>query len=111
MGNEENKSQKQPYEKPTATKLTREQAKLKLMGYVMMGNGQAKELLEILFQQETFEKQPYEKPTATQLTREQARLKLIGHAMMGSKEALKLLDTLFENKKRDNNDTKHKQSA
>lgn len=52
MGNEESKPQKKPYEKPTATKITREQAKLKLMGHAMMGDKQAKELLDLLFEDE-----------------------------------------------------------
>lgn len=52
MENEESKPQKQPYEKPTVTKLTREQAMLKLMGHAMMEDEQAKELLDILFERE-----------------------------------------------------------
>jgi hypothetical protein len=40
------------YEKPTVTKLTREQAMLKVMGYAMMGSRTAKELLELLFEAE-----------------------------------------------------------
>jgi ribose 5-phosphate isomerase RpiB len=113
MGNEEGKPQKKPYERPTATKLTREQAKLKLMGYAMMGDKQAKELLDILFQQENpqTEKRPYERPTATELTREQAKLKLMGQAIMGSKEAKDLLDMFFENKKQNQNGTEQKKSA
>jgi hypothetical protein len=50
MGNEENKPQKKPYEKPTATKLTQEQARLKLMNCAMMGSKEAKELLDLLFE-------------------------------------------------------------
>jgi ribose 5-phosphate isomerase RpiB len=113
MANEESKPPKKPYEKPTATELTREQAKLKLMGYAMMGDEQAKELLDILFQQENLqrEKQPYERPTATELTREQAKLKLMGHAMMGSKQAKELLDMFFDNKKQSKTESEHKKSA
>jgi hypothetical protein len=54
--NEENSLQKEPYEKPTATKLTREQAKLKLMGHAVMGDEGAKELLERIFQEESAKK-------------------------------------------------------
>jgi hypothetical protein len=50
MANEENRPPKKPYEKPTATKLTREQAKLKLMGHAMMGSKEAKELLDMSFE-------------------------------------------------------------
>jgi hypothetical protein len=83
------------------------------MGYAMMGEEQAKELLDILFQQENLqrEKQPYEKPTATELTREQAKLKLMGHAMMGSKEAKELLGMFFDNKKQSQTESEHKKSA
>jgi hypothetical protein len=49
MGNEDNKSEKKPYEKPTATKLTRAQTKFKLMREAMMGSEEAKELLDTLF--------------------------------------------------------------
>jgi hypothetical protein len=56
MAEEEKKPAKQPYEKPTATQITREQAKLKLMGHAMMGDEQAKELLDILFGQEQEER-------------------------------------------------------
>lgn len=113
MGNDESRPPKKPYEKPTVTKLTREQAKLKLMGCAMMGDDQAKELLEILFHHETPEqkKQPYEKPTMTEMTREQAQLKLMGQAMMGSEEAKELLEMFFGNKKQKNDDTEHKKSA
>jgi hypothetical protein len=40
---------KTPYFKPTATKLTDEQAKLKLLGHATMGDQGAKELLEMMF--------------------------------------------------------------
>ena len=113
MGDEEKKPPKKPYEKPTATKLTREQAKLKLMGHAMMGSEEAKELLDILFQQENphSTKQPYEKPTVTELTREQARMKLMGQAMMGSRGAKELLEILFKEENRDNDDVESKKSA
>jgi hypothetical protein len=42
----------QVYEKPTVTKLTREQAMLKVMGYAIMGSRTAKELLDLLFEAE-----------------------------------------------------------
>jgi hypothetical protein len=51
MRNTEN-LEPQAYEKPTVTKLTREQAMLKVMGYAMMGSRTAKELLELLFEAE-----------------------------------------------------------
>ncbi len=118
MGAEENKQQKKPYEKPTVTRLTGEQAKLKLMGYAMIGNENAKALLDILFQRENeqSQKQQYEKPTATKLTREQARMKLMGQVMMGNKEARELLDILFEEENQheedqENDDTGGKKSA
>jgi hypothetical protein len=41
--------QKKPYQKPTARKLTREQALLTLMGPAMMGDEGAMELLEMMF--------------------------------------------------------------
>ena len=50
---DENRRPKTAYEKPTATILTGEQAKLKLMGHAMMGDEGAKELLERVFQEET----------------------------------------------------------
>jgi len=40
---------KKPYVKPTATKITDEQAKLKLFGHATMGDQGAKDLLEIMF--------------------------------------------------------------
>ena len=65
MPNKENKRQREPYEKPTATKLTPEQAKLKLTG--MVGDEQAKELFDILFQQahEQSQQQSHGRPAAT----------------------------------------------
>jgi hypothetical protein len=42
------RSQKKPYHKPTITKLTPEQAKLKLLGLTTMSEG-AKELLDRMF--------------------------------------------------------------
>jgi hypothetical protein len=38
-----------PYEKPTLTKLTPEQAKLKLLGHASKGDKGAQELLELMF--------------------------------------------------------------
>jgi hypothetical protein len=40
---------KKPYVKPTATKLTDEQAKLKLLGHAITGDQGAKDLLEMVF--------------------------------------------------------------
>jgi hypothetical protein len=113
MESEESEPRKQPYEKPTATKVNREQAKLKLMGHAMLGDEQAKELLDILFQQEELStaKQPYEKPMLTEITMEQLKLKLMGDAMMGSKQAKEMLGALFENSKQNNDCTGRKKSA
>ena len=40
---------RKPYGKPTATKLTHEQAKLKLLGAAIMGDEGAKDLLGLVF--------------------------------------------------------------
>jgi len=40
---------RKPYGKPTVTKLTHEQAKLKLFGEVSIGNEEARKLLEEMF--------------------------------------------------------------
>lgn len=40
---------KKPYVKPTAIKLTHEQAKLKLLGHASKGDQGAKDLLEMMF--------------------------------------------------------------
>jgi hypothetical protein len=40
---------RKPYEKPTVTKLTPEQAKLKLLGHASAGDQGAKDLLELMF--------------------------------------------------------------
>jgi hypothetical protein len=50
--NHEKRRQKRAYEKPTATRLTREQAKLKSMGCAMIGSKKAREFLELLFKVE-----------------------------------------------------------
>ena len=42
---------KKPYVKPTVTKLTDEQAKLKLLGHAIMGDQGAKDLLEEMFRE------------------------------------------------------------
>lgn len=67
MPNEENKRQREPYEKPTATKLTPEQAKVKLMDHATVGDEQAKELFDTLFQQahQQSQKQSHGRPAAT----------------------------------------------
>jgi hypothetical protein len=51
MGNDEKKAKepRKPYEKPTAIKLTTEQAKLKLLGHAIFGDQGAKDLLEMMF--------------------------------------------------------------
>jgi len=46
---EKKEKHRKPYEKPTATKLTPEQAKLKLLGHASMGDEGAKDLLKALF--------------------------------------------------------------
>jgi hypothetical protein len=46
---DENKKKRQPYEKPTATKLTPEQAKPKLLAHAMKGDEGASELLDLIF--------------------------------------------------------------
>lgn len=43
---------RRPYEKPTVTKLTPEQAKLKLLDHAIMGDQGAKDLLELMFPDE-----------------------------------------------------------
>lgn len=40
---------RKPYEKPTVTKLSLEQAKLKLLGHASMGRQGAKDLLKLMF--------------------------------------------------------------
>jgi hypothetical protein len=40
---------RKPYQKPTATKLTPEQARLKLLGHEVLGHRGAMELLELMF--------------------------------------------------------------
>lgn len=40
---------RKPYGKPTVTKLTPEQAKLKLLGHASMGEQGAKDLLKMMF--------------------------------------------------------------
>lgn len=50
---------RKPYEKPTATQLTTEEAKRKLLEYARRGDRGAKEILEIMFPEEakTFPKE------------------------------------------------------
>ena len=43
------KMKRKPYEKPTVTKLTPEQAKPKLLAHAMKGDEGARELLELIF--------------------------------------------------------------
>jgi len=52
MENANEEKRWKPYEKPTATKLNPEQARLKLLGAATMGDEGAKELLEMLFPEE-----------------------------------------------------------
>jgi hypothetical protein len=47
-----NRTHRKPYEEPTVRRLTGEQAKLNLMGHVIMGDQNAMELLDMLFQDE-----------------------------------------------------------
>jgi len=42
---------RKPYERPTVTELTPEQAKLKLLGHATMGHQGAKDLLELIFRE------------------------------------------------------------
>ena len=42
------KNARKPYEKPTATKLTAEQAKLKLLGHAGRGDQGAKDILKLV---------------------------------------------------------------
>jgi hypothetical protein len=46
--NDGQKKKRQPYEKPTATKLTPEQAKPKLLAHAMIGDEGVKELLDLI---------------------------------------------------------------
>jgi hypothetical protein len=50
-GKEASQQGKKLYEKPTATRLTREQAMLKIMGQAAIGDQEAKQLLETLFEE------------------------------------------------------------
>ena len=43
---------RKPYEKPTATRLTSEEAKLKLVDHASRGNQGAKDILEMMFPEE-----------------------------------------------------------
>ena len=55
MGNpndSEKENRRKPYEKPTATKMTREEAKLKLLDLAKKGDEGAKEILERMFPEE-----------------------------------------------------------
>jgi hypothetical protein len=47
-----NRTYRKPYEEPTVRRLTGEQAKFNLMGHAIMGDQNAMELLDMLFQQE-----------------------------------------------------------
>jgi len=52
MGKPKKEKRRKPYEKPTATKLTPEEAKLKLVDHARRGDQGAKDILEILFPEE-----------------------------------------------------------
>lgn len=106
-------TQKKPYEKPVVTKLTREQAKLKLIGLATGGNDDAKELLDMIFQRENehLEKLPYEAPRASRMTREQAKLKLMGQVMMGDEGAKELLDILMKEEEQTSANQRDEKSA
>lgn len=55
MGSSTGQKQEQcrkPYEKPTATKLTSEEAKLKLVDHASRGDPGAKDMLEMMFPEE-----------------------------------------------------------
>jgi hypothetical protein len=47
--NDRQKNKRKPYEKPTVTTLTPEQAKPKLLAHAMKGDEGARELLELIF--------------------------------------------------------------
>jgi hypothetical protein len=55
MRSDGSKAQRKSYEKPSARKLTREQAKLRLMGLAVMGSKRAKALLDVLFEKKDSE--------------------------------------------------------
>jgi hypothetical protein len=48
---------RKPYEKPVVRKLNSEQAKLLLIGHACMGHQGAKELLDLLFGQQTLQRE------------------------------------------------------
>jgi hypothetical protein len=52
MGKSNKEKHRKPYEKPTATQLTPEQAKQKLLDFVKRGGQGAKDSLEIMFPEE-----------------------------------------------------------
>jgi hypothetical protein len=87
------KDVRKPYQKPTLTKLTFEQAKRALLG-------QAKEFLERFrpnrrqAAQEEVAKL-YQSPKLKKLTLEQARMFLMGHASMGDEGAKDLLRLIY----------------
>jgi hypothetical protein len=47
--NDRRKKKRKPYEEPTATKLTPEQATIKLLGHAMPGDEGARQLLDLIF--------------------------------------------------------------
>jgi hypothetical protein len=52
MGQQKKQNQRKPYQKPTATKLSPEEAKLKLLDQACRGDQDAKELLNMMFPEE-----------------------------------------------------------
>jgi hypothetical protein len=51
--NPKEENRRKSYEKPTATKLTPQEAKLKLIDHVSRGNQEANEILEMMFPEES----------------------------------------------------------
>jgi hypothetical protein len=56
------KNRRKPYEKPTVTKLTPEEAKLKLIAFASHGDEPAKEMLVMLFPEEARKLSSKKKP-------------------------------------------------
>ena len=52
MGNEQKEKSRKPYERPTATSLTPEEAKVKLLEHARKGDREAMNLLQMMFPEE-----------------------------------------------------------
>jgi len=52
MGKQKKEKQRKPYQKPTATKLSPEEGKLKLLEHARRGDQEAKDLLNMMFPEE-----------------------------------------------------------